>query len=201
MIPPNKQISAAAIWGIFQVLFLVIGASGFPLWAHHPFPREALAFSEMICGQALLFALFSASLAESGWGLLLVLILTLPMDELAGLLSNTPQIIIIKGFACISLWAAGLVGCVGVLGTSRWIPLVPALATLLTAGGAILDYLMAEAQAGTLRHEIWIPVSLLPNLCLLIEHGSSVAWVETTMPLFLFFVAHIIGRVCRYYQS
>src|ERR1039457_1137742 len=88
-----KLISARSvfIWGLLNAAILAIGAAGLPLWAHHPFPRESLAFHEIICGQLLLGALLFPILARTPWTLAINLAFILPMNELGGFLSNLSQ--------------------------------------------------------------------------------------------------------------
>jgi hypothetical protein len=194
MIPPNKQFSGFATWGFLQVFLLVICASAFPLWTHHPFPRESLAFEEMICGQALIFAILGPYLATGARGLAMAVAVTLPIDELAGLLADLPQAMILKGFVSISIWIIGLAGLTGLLKGSGqlWILM---LGMLYTAGGAILDYLRAEARAGQNRPTDWNPISLLPNICLIIKHQSRLGWAEVSLPLLLSILVRITRKL------
>jgi hypothetical protein len=181
MIPANKQLSAAAIWGFLQLALLGIGASGFPLWSHHPLPRESLALPVLLVGQAIFLALLFAVITPTISSLEIGLFLMLPMDELAGMFSNSPQGIIFKAFIGVGVWMTGLAGLGWLLRDPRQQLAVSAMAALLTAGGAILDYLRWEASTLPGHSGIFSPITLLPKL-IRSDNGADWPWLQCSLP-------------------
>jgi hypothetical protein len=179
MTQANKHLWPVAIWGFLQLGLLGIGASGFPLWAHHPFPRESLALPILLCGQVVLINLQLPKL--SGQASTLGIVLMLPIDELAGLLSNSSQTEILTGFACVGLWFLGLAIWLGILRNPKLELTLGMLAMLWTVGGAILDYLRWEFNAST--GTIFTPVSLLPGLCRTIQAAAPAPWLQVSTPM------------------
>jgi len=161
---------------------LGIGACGFPLWAHHPLPRESLAFPELLCGQILILSMLFPILTQIGWLLAINLALMVPFDELAGLLSNTPQTIIAKCGCSVGLWMVGLAGWRMALKDYRSYLFVIMVALLFTAGGAVADYLRWEATAAAgINH--FSAISFLPNLCDFGNSNPLFIWPETAFPV------------------
>jgi len=138
----------------------------------------------LLCGQTLFIAILFPKLVSGIWTLALGLILMIPMDELAGLLSNSAQPIIFTGFACVGVWMVGLAGWGWLLKDPPKQLVIVGAATLLSIGGAILDYLRWEASAlgGSTSFR---PVSLLAKLCGLTVSGTGAPWVVMAFPLIL----------------
>lgn len=186
-----KLLPSVAAWGLLQLAILGIGAGGFPLWAHHPLPRESLGFQEMLCGQTLLIAMLFPVLTGSVWAVVLNLLLVVPFDELSGLLSVMTQATIFEGFACVALWMIGLAGWRRMLKSENQQLVGSMTALLFTAGGVLMDYLhweksLAEDQGASFR-----AISLLARLCSPAGLSSPATWALAGSPLILFVVVGI----------
>jgi hypothetical protein len=181
--PTNKIILPVAIWGLLQLALLGIGASEFPLWAHHPLPRESLAIQELVCGQTLFIAMLFPILGHSGWAMAVNLALMLPFDELAGLLSNTPQGVITRFVAVAGLWLAGLASWHLWFKDDRVYQTVLVAAVLFTAGGAFIDYCRWESSFAEGQTNPFSPLSILPNICDLAHENGWKSWLEAAVPL------------------
>jgi hypothetical protein len=195
MIQTSNPFSPLAIWGFAQLCFLGIGVSGFPLWAHHPVPRESLAFPVLLCGQAV-FACWVGPALGRDWRLVILGLLVMgPMDQLAGVLSHAPQFNLMKGLACNSLWLVGLMVLGRVLHHPRAMAAVGGLAILFLVGGAVIDYLRWEAAATYGISSIRLAISLLPQLYKSPENTSALLWIEASLPLL---AAGLISVFSRY---
>jgi hypothetical protein len=140
MTPANNiGLSPVLIWGGIQIALLGICAGEFPLWLHHPYPRESAAIEVMWCGQVLSIALLAPVLFRSGWVTVMGIVMMAAMDELAGVFSNCPQFILAKGFVCVIAWLIGLAGLSWMNQDVRYQLLVNTVAILVVAGGALLD--------------------------------------------------------------
>jgi hypothetical protein len=195
MVQTDKQFLRLLAWGILQLAILGIGASGFPLWAHHPFPRESLALQEMLVGQAIILAGLFPVLMDRPRDVVIATALMIPMDQLAGLLSNSPQISIWSGFGCLTLWLVGLGGWAVFLKESGRQTLVTGLAMLLLIGGGILDYLRWETAATNGQSSAFLPISLLPHLYWGVKGPSARLWIQAGMPLAALTVTRTIQLV------
>jgi hypothetical protein len=182
MTQPSKHLPAIATWGFIQVALLGIGASGFPLWAHHPFPRESAALPVLLCGQVLLIGILFPNFVFDAKGLAVASALMFPLDELAGLLSSSPQTIVCMGYACGLLWMVGVVAWGRMLTGPRKQIVVAMLLTLMTAGGAVFDYLRWEASAIEGKAGRFSPISLLPNLCKLTLGEFTAPTIQIALP-------------------
>jgi hypothetical protein len=197
MFQPDKQILSVIVWGLLQLSILGIGASGFPLWAHHPFPRQSLALQEMLVSQTLLIALLFPGLISKPWHLGIALVLMLPMDELAGSMSSSSQACIWMGFVCVGVWMAGVGGWALLLKDSASQIAIAGLATIVTAGGAILDYLRWEAAASNGQSSAFSPISMLPKLCQSIETHTAVPCIQASFPAIALVVVRVIQHVIK----
>jgi len=195
MIPANKQLLSAAIWGFIQLGLLGIGASGFPLWAHHPLPHESLSLPVLLCGQTIFISLLFPAIVPTIPTLAMGLLLMIPMDELAGMLSNTPQPAISRGFACVGVWMIGLGGWNWIARDSKKQLVVSGLGILLTAGGAVLDYLRWEASTTVGRSSDFYPISILPRLCKFTAGESAMPWLQLSLPGLSVLVAVLVLRL------
>lgn len=184
MTPVDKTFSIRSIfaWGLLNWLILALGASGFPIWSHHPLPRESVSFFELICGQMVLISLLFPVLTRTPWTLAINLVLIVPIDELGTILSNLNQLQALRCFGCMLIWAIGLAGWRWALGTERQHPMVIAVASCFTLGGAVLDYLRWETIAATGSQNGFRPLSILPNLCLLARTPLPLACCEAGLP-------------------
>jgi hypothetical protein len=218
---PHQSV---AIWALVQLALLGIGATGFPLWAHHPLPRESLALPELLCGQILIIAMLFPLLGISAWAIAINLMLMLPFDALAGLLSSTPRVSMLRGFGAAGLWLLGLTGWrrfldrsspgsdhpAGALfseskqcprGTTatrnRFNHLVVTAALLFTAGGAIWDYLRWEAALSDGRGGSFTALSILPQTCHFLGENTWLAWLECATPLLLLLSVVIFSTLLR----
>jgi hypothetical protein len=189
------SIRSVLAWGAVNLALLTIGAAGLPLWAHHPFPRESLAFYELICGQTLLVSMLFPLLAQTRWTLAINLAILLPMDELGGLLSTLDQAGILRCWFCVGIWVAGLGVCSRLLDLERRKLAVVALASCMTAGGAVVDYLRWEAAAINSQSNSFAPVSLLPCLCDLVLHFNPKPWIWAAIPAIGAMIGFFIKRI------
>ncbi len=166
-----------------QVALLAIGASNLSLWAHPPTPRESIAFPILLCGQITLLGLYPPLASSFVDALVLRLFMALPFEELAGLLSNTPQTRIFQSLIVLSLWMIALAGWQRLL--AERISAVAGLATLYTVGGVIADYLHAESlAAGNLPAQA-LTRSFLPTLCAPDANSPLTLWAWASAPLLL----------------
>jgi hypothetical protein len=168
-----------------NLALLGLGVSGFPLWAHHPAPKESICFFELICGQVILSSLIFPKLTPTLCTLFANLSMLIPFAALAGFMSNLSQIQILRGTGCVGLWMAGLAFCRKLLVNDRQVMIAIALASLFTAGGAILDYLRWEAVAISGATGPFKPISFLPKLVQNTQYGEAGCWVESCLPLLL----------------
>ncbi len=184
MIRANKQISlqSVLIWGLLNLLILGIGVMGFPLWAHHPFPRESIALQELVCGQVILASWLFPKLAETPWTLAINMALVIPIDKLGGILSNAPHITISRSTGCVEVWILGL-------GLWRWAGrnetqylILVVLASCFTVGGCVVDYLRCESLAAGGLGRLFIPCAFLPKLCACVTEESSAPWLDACIP-------------------
>jgi hypothetical protein len=150
-----------------------------------PLPRECLALPEMLCGQICCIAMVFPLLGASTWAIAISLVLMLPFDALAGLLSNTPAIPILRGFGTVAIWLVGLTSWRRFLGPSGTNQLVVTAALLFSVGGAMWDYMAWEAALADGRGNAFSAISVLPQVCRAIGENRWLAWVETALPFFL----------------
>jgi hypothetical protein len=183
MIPANKYSSSILIWGVIQIALLGICASEIPFWLHHPFPRESVAIQVLWCGQLLSTAMLFPTLFRNSSAMIISLAMMACMDELAGLLSNCTQLILVKGFICVGAWMIGLAGLTWIVKDVRYQLSISTLAMLLTAGGAVLDYLRWEVQSTSTAPTPFHPISLLPKLCAVATSNSAMPWQWASVPL------------------
>ena len=197
MIPSVKSASnyRSTTWVFLQLLLLACGAGGAPLWSHHGFPREAWALQEMVCGQAILIGLLNPFVAANGRTLIINIAILMPMDELAGLLSNSPQAVICFSILCLSLWFAGLAGCLWLVRGTTSAMLITCFAAIFTLGGVVLDYLRAEAFANNGNGGSFHPISLLPALCSIGSGGPARALLESIFPIIVGLALLIVNRL------
>ena len=126
-------------------------------------------------------------LAKTGWVLAINLVLTVPFDQLGGLLSNVPQLMIAKSWGCVGVWMIGL-------RLWRNYQFIRTFATLFTAGGAVLDYLRWEVFLGDGRQNAFTPRSLLPNLCVM---DWSMALPQAALPVTTALIALLLTTLVR----
>src|SRR5438309_11262832 len=96
------------MWIVLQLLALALGASGAPLWAHHPLPRESLAAAVVFSGQIIALALLFPLLLPNRITSLAVAVMALPFIQLGGLLSGTSETSLMAASAYVELWLVGL---------------------------------------------------------------------------------------------
>jgi hypothetical protein len=194
----SVSIRSVLTWGSVNWVILAVGAVGWPLWAHHPFPRESLSFYELICGQVIVSSMLFGVIAGNRWTLLVNLALILPMDELAGLSSNTPQLQILGGATMVSWWIIGLWILKNACRSEAMRLGVVAAASLFTMGGAIFDYLRCESAAAAGVTNAYQSLSLLPNLCRGGFPSASTTWVQASLPA----IFGLLGfGFCRFVKS
>jgi hypothetical protein len=190
MIPTSKNFIPILIWGFIQIALLAICVGRVPLWAHHPYPRESLALPVMWCGQIIFCSLCFPVLMPDARMAVAVISMTIPFNELTGLLSNCSQIILLKGFSCFSVWSIGVWALGRLLESSQSRLAAIAVATLISVGGTIFDYLRWEQVANSPTPEAFRPISLLPKLCAISSADSSPPWIAAGLPILAFLSIH-----------
>jgi hypothetical protein len=172
-------------WVLIQLAALGLGASGLPLWAHHPLPRESIAVDEMaaiqIAGAAMLFPVLLVNTQTA----LLIALLVWPFLHLAGLLSGTPEEILLLVCAAVSIWITGLGFCNARLRSPSTILRAVCVAQLFSIGGGLLWYLYLESRGGGSA-----PAELFGPLVAAIQliNGSTRYWLvfaEASLPLLI----------------
>jgi len=203
MTPSGSLISIRSVctWGFLNLALLGIGAAGFPLWAHHPYPREALSIYVLICGQTLLASMLFPLLAETRGTLAINVAIVLPFDELAGLLSNLDQILIFRCGLLAGTWLAGLGAWRFWLKSERTRMAAVCAATCFAAGGAVLDYLRWEAASISSQGQSVMPRSLLPALCDAVLHFNPISWIEASFPLVLAMTWFAVHRLMKSHST
>jgi hypothetical protein len=191
------SIRSVFIWALLNWAILGFGAVGFPVWAHHPFPRESIAFYELICAQTVLISLFFPLLAATRWTLAINFSLMLPVDELGGLLSNLGQGAVLRCYGCVGIWLLGLGVGAWMVKRERIHLLIICAASCFTLGGAILDYLRWEISTASGESNGFTPLSLLPSLCGLAANSSSIAWAEAALPATIAVIGIVIKATFR----
>jgi hypothetical protein len=176
------RLRSVLLWGLLNLILLGLGVSGYPLWSHHPAPKESICCFELICGQVILSGLLFPYLAPTVWTLVANVMLLVPFAELAGIMSNLSQAQMLRGFACVALWLAGL-GFWRFLLAARGQLIAICLATLFTVGGVVFDYLRWETVANSGVSELFAPLSFLPKLVQNTQNGDSGCWMEAALPL------------------
>jgi len=135
-------------WILIQLAALGLGASGLPLWAHHPLPRESIAVDEMVAIQiaatAMLFPVFLVNAQTT----VVIAALLWPFLHLAGILSGTPEVALLLACTSISVWIAGLGSCKAGLNSPAATMLGVCLAQTFSIGGVLLWYLFQESRGG-----------------------------------------------------
>ncbi len=184
-----------AVWGFLQLGLLAIGACGYPLWAHHPLPRESLSLQVLICGQILLSSMLFPTLLASEWAILINMVLVLPMEELAGLLSHADQLTILTCSGIVMLWMLGLASCARLLKSYRDYPLLISLGMLLSAGGCVLDYLRWEASASGAAASHFAPLSLVCRVCVADLLNTPATWLSASLTLLAVWTAHFTSTL------
>lgn len=191
----RQMLASVATWGLLQLALLGIGATGVPLWAHHPLPRESPALPVLLCGQVLVIAMLFPPLGESIWAIVINLVLMLPFDALAGLLSNSPRMAMLRGFGAVGMWLLGLTAWRRILGDSRWNQSIVTGALLFSAGGAMWDYLRWEAALADGRGSSFSALSILPGICHLLGENRVLVWLECAAPLLLLLPVAILSTL------
>lgn len=164
--PPVSPSSTSrlAVWLGLQLLVLLIPITQTPLSDKFPRPAERQALDELLVAQVVLAAAFSPFLFRAWPATFMLVAATWPLQQLAGMLSAYPPSRILECSAYATLWLLIVAGCQWAAGGGKWKNIVPAAASLLAVGGAILAYLHAEFAPGsgdfpgldTYRH--WGPV-------------------------------------------
>jgi hypothetical protein len=188
------QLRSVAIWALLQLALLGIGAAGFPLWAHHPLPHESLALPEVLCGQIFIIAMLFPLLGNSILSIAINLVMMLPFDAFAGLLSSTPRLATLRGFGAVGLWLLGLTGWRRFLGESRFNHFGVTIAVVFSAGGAIWDYVRWETALTDGRRS-FSALTILPEICRLLGENTWLAWLECATPLLLLLPVAILSTL------
>jgi hypothetical protein len=169
-----------ALWTAVQLLAALLGVSGFAVWAHQPLPRTSLALQEWITVQILATAMLFPMLASNWTTLLINVSIALPFAQLAGLLANQSENMILTSWLYGSVWLIGFYCWNWQLDPKRrlWLQSV---AILCSAGAVVLAYLVAEtslANGGNDQRR-----RLLSAVVLDINHISWGCWSIISIPL------------------
>ena len=183
MRPPRP--SAVVLWAAVQCLPLLAASAGVRIWPHQPDPPESLALAELVAVQIVAAALLFPLVLADGPTLVVNLALTLPLMQLAGLMSAARQSTIFQLTAFTGLWLVGLSGWAQLGRSDLARSCASAAAMLLTLGSALLWYVRVEAaaQAGTPNPDPARYGPLLAGIRLTVTPATICGWTFDLIPL------------------
>jgi hypothetical protein len=143
--PPRT--SAVALWAGVQCAALIAAAVGIHLWPHQPDPPESIALAEMVSVQVVAAALLFPVVCAGTATLAINLAVMAALQQLAGLLTVTPEPRVLSTTAFAGVWIVGLAGWARLARGGLAQSCATAMATVLSLGGALLWYVTAEAAS------------------------------------------------------
>jgi hypothetical protein len=188
-----SQISpmGVVLWASVQLLAILLAASEFPVWAHHPVPQTVLALDEMVVVQLISVSLLCPILA-AGWPTVFCNILfSLAYTELAGLLANESTSRILRAWLLTSIWMFGVCGWMRQFSKNRQYH-ISIVAILFCSGGILAGYLRAE-NAGMSTGDLAAGPTVGPLAEYLAGH-KNLGWIQTATPAILYLAWSIISR-------
>lgn len=176
------RIGALITWIILHLIALGVAAAGWPLWAHHLQPREALAAHvtivvEMAASAILWPLLFSTSLTAA-----VQVLLVWPFIQLAGLLGDVREPPLLVASTYVSIWMIGLAVLNAALPSRSAKQTVTTITAAFVLGGLVIAYLWSESSLKTLTNSIALG-PLLGALAVLNGAARWFVWLEAALPL------------------